>query len=56
MLKAVVFDLDDTLYREYDYVKSGFHAVADYLEEPEIFNKLIELYQINKKMYFNEWV
>lgn len=52
MLKAVVFDLDDTLYREYDYVKSGFHAVADYLEEPEIFNKLIELYQINKRNVF----
>ena len=52
MLKAVVFDLDDTLYREYDYVKSGFHAVADYLGEPEIFNKLIELYQINNKNVF----
>lgn len=27
-IKAVVFDLDDTLYPEYDYVLSGFSAVA----------------------------
>jgi putative hydrolase of the HAD superfamily len=25
---AVIFDLDDTLYREHDYVRSGFRAVA----------------------------
>jgi putative hydrolase of the HAD superfamily len=25
---AVIFDLDDTLYREHDYVRSGFAAVA----------------------------
>lgn len=28
MIKAVVFDLDDTLFPEYDYVKSGYKAVA----------------------------
>jgi putative hydrolase of the HAD superfamily len=28
MIKAVVFDLDDTLYLERDYVASGFRAVA----------------------------
>ena len=27
----LVFDLDDTLYREITYVKSGFKAVAEYL-------------------------
>lgn len=27
----IVFDLDDTLYLERDYVKSGFTAVGDYL-------------------------
>lgn len=30
-IKGVVFDLDDTLYSEKDYVKSGFKAVSDYL-------------------------
>jgi putative hydrolase of the HAD superfamily len=29
----VAFDLDDTLYRELDYVESGFAAVAGWLEE-----------------------
>lgn len=30
-MKAVLFDLDDTLYSETTYVFSGFSAVADYL-------------------------
>jgi len=33
MIKAVVFDLDDTLYDEIDYCRSGFRAVAAYLTE-----------------------
>lgn len=31
-LKAVVFDLDDTLYPEKEFVKSGFRAVASWAE------------------------
>lgn len=31
-LRAVVFDLDDTLYLEQDYVLSGFRAVAGWAE------------------------
>lgn len=34
--ETVIFDLDDTLYNEIDYVKSGFRAVA--LKLPEIEN------------------
>lgn len=30
---VIVFDLDDTLYDEIDFVKSGFAAVADYIGE-----------------------
>ena len=30
-LKGVIFDLDDTLYSEKEYVKSGYKAVSDYL-------------------------
>src|SRR5918996_433557 len=30
MLRAVVFDLDDTLYSERDYAISGFRAVASW--------------------------
>ena len=32
MLKALIFDLDDTLYPERDYVRSGFRAVAEWAE------------------------
>ena len=32
-LKALVFDVDDTLFPEESYVESGFHAVANWLEE-----------------------
>lgn len=31
MVKAVIFDLDDTLYNELDYVLQGFRNVAEYL-------------------------
>ncbi len=30
--KLLVFDLDDTLYLERDYISSGFEAVGDYVE------------------------
>lgn len=29
-IKGVIFDLDDTLYSEKEYVKSGYRAVSDY--------------------------
>lgn len=31
MVKAIIFDLDDTLYNEIEYVKQGFRNVARYL-------------------------
>jgi len=31
MFTTVIFDLDDTLYDEIDYCRSGFHAVSRYL-------------------------
>lgn len=30
-IKGVIFDLDDTLYSEKEYIQSGFKAVSDYL-------------------------
>lgn len=35
-VKAVIFDLDDTLYDEADYVESGFRAVSDYFSEGKV--------------------
>lgn len=34
-LKAVIFDLDDTLYGEKEYVHSGYHAIAGMLPQIE---------------------
>ncbi len=33
-MKAVLFDLDDTLYPEIDFVRGGIRAAAGYLAEP----------------------
>lgn len=38
-----VLDLDDTLYLERDFVRSGFHAVAEYLKEQDIANYFYEI-------------
>lgn len=32
-LKAIVFDLDDTLFPEHQFVYSGFHAVSDWMRD-----------------------
>ena len=34
-LKAIIFDLDDALYGEKEYVRSGYHAVAGILPQVE---------------------
>ena len=34
--KIVVFDLDDTLYKEWDYVKSGYHFIANQLANQQV--------------------
>lgn len=39
-VRGVIFDLDDTLYLERDYVKSGFQAVADYLGDSDAIDEL----------------
>ena len=33
MIKAVVFDLDDTLISEQDYIVSGFKHISEYLSQ-----------------------
>jgi putative hydrolase of the HAD superfamily len=48
MIKALVFDLDDTLYREKDFVESGFKAVARYLSHttgcdfPQLYSMMLD--------------
>ena len=53
-LDAVVFDMDDTLYSEKDYVRSGYRAVAAAF--PEISRMEEKLWQafLAKKQAINE--
>ncbi len=48
MIKAVVFDLDDTLIPEYEYVKSGFRAIAKKFGS-ELYETLWKLFCEDKK-------
>lgn len=53
-LKAVVFDLDDTLYSEKEYVRGGFRAIAQIL--PQVENSEAKLWKAfeNKKSAIDE--
>lgn len=62
MIKAVIFDLDDTLISEKDYVKSGFNQVAikiaeeHNLDENEVYRLLLDTFEENSKNVFNRVV
>ncbi len=55
--QAIVFDLDDTLYAERAYVRSGFRAVAAWLEEvlhvssTEVFNELDAIFEAGNRSH-----
>jgi len=61
MITTVLFDLDDTLYDEIDYCKSGFFSVAEFLANlpefppaPRIFDALWKQFNAgNRKNTFN---
>ena len=44
-ISAVIFDLDDTLYPEKAYVKSGYQKVAEYLGDPSYADKLWQYFE-----------
>ena len=48
MIKAVIFDLDDTLFPETDYVKSGFKAIADHFNDEVLYHRLLNLFMENR--------
>ncbi len=48
MIKAIVFDLDDTLIPETEYVKSGFRAIAEEFGS-ELYEKLWKLFCEDRK-------
>lgn len=48
MIKGIIFDLDDTLYSEKQYVYSGFKSVAEFLDIPEAADEMWCLFEIGK--------
>lgn len=56
--KVVVFDLEDTLYQEIDFLKSGYHAVADYLTKSygthDLYAEMLEAYLSGEKDVFQK--
>ena len=61
MIRAVVFDLDDTLISELQYVKSGFRHIAKVLSaeadinEENVFNNLMSLFKKDPANVFNRF-
>lgn len=59
MVKAVIFDLDDTLISERQYIESGYHHIAKLLSgrlninEEEIYQYLVKLLSESSKNVFN---
>jgi putative hydrolase of the HAD superfamily len=55
MITSVLFDLDETLYNEMEYVRSGYLEVANYLcvslgmDKLKIYDRLIALFEDDRK-------
>ncbi|MEK7015489.1 MULTISPECIES: HAD family hydrolase [Bacillus] len=59
VIKAIVFDMDDTLYKEKDYIVSGFKAVDEWIEEnykkTGFYNAAIQLFDFGERRFvFNK--
>ena len=59
MIKAVIFDLDDTLISEREYILSGFNVISREiakrynLNDKEVYEKMNELFEESSKKVFN---
>lgn len=61
MIRLVIFDLDDVLFSERDYIKSGFGEVAKILSsnkdrQKELVRRMLEIFEINPYRVFNQLV
>lgn len=61
MIKLVIFDIDDTLYLEKKFVKSGFFECSLLISDrykmckEYVYNKLIKLFEISSKNIFDRF-
>ena len=59
MVKAVIFDLDDTLISEKEYIKSGYRHIAGIIEDRfamdknQVFDDLMSLFKVSPLNVFN---
>ena len=59
MVKAMVFDLDDTLISEKEYIKSGYRHIAGIIEDRlamdknQVFDDLMSLFKVSPLNVFN---
>ncbi len=53
-IKVVIFDLDDTLYNEVDYVKSGYRKIAQFLTSVRNCEEKLFSYFLNRKNAIDE--
>ena len=54
---VIVFDLDDTLYDEIDFIKSGFKEISVYLKDNKYYNFMIdEFYQNGSGKIFDKLI
>ena len=44
-MRIVVFDLDDTLYKEIEFVYSGFYKISEFVGIPSVFEDLSDAYK-----------
>ena len=55
--KVFVFDLDDTLYKEVDYLKSAFREIASFLEFnyglSDVYDRLLQYWQNGENAFEN---
>lgn len=49
--KVVCFDLDDTLYKEIDYLKSAYGEIATYVGYPELVPQMVKWYKEGENVF-----
>ena len=53
--KTIVFDLDDTLIKEIDYLKSAFHEIANFVDcnDINLFDQMLNWYLVKQNVFEN---